>query len=200
MELVSSVLAGGQGPAMQLLANAAPDMRASCEGAYLWLRLNLCEVCTRVLGLCAGRARFRELRDEGLPPVTVSVSPLVEKAQGSMSLAFAASMAAALVQWPLRKDVALLAEVDTRGTLLPVGGLQGKAKALQAVGVKTLVLARGSADAPELRALQAAFPLVLECDEVWQAFGKCFAPPPRQPPRAALALQHDGAPGKSSRG
>lgn len=183
---------GGQRQRMQLIANARGDMTASCEAAYLWLRLNIREVCARVRGLTAGRSRFLELRDGGPPLVTVNVAPLYDKAHGSMSLAFAASMAAAVVQWPLRKEVALLAEVDIRGHLVPVGGLPGKAKALHAVGVKTLLLARGSADRAELRALQSSFPMVLECDTIREAFSKCFVPAPRQPPGAAAQM-----PGKS---
>lgn len=177
---------------VELLANAAPDMVASCQAAHLWLRLHVRQVCTCLLGPRAGEARYRQLEREGLPSFTVTVAPLYEKAQGSMGVAFAASMSAALVERGLRRDVGVMGELDVQGGLLPVGGVLSKAKALARVGVKKLLVARGSLRAEQLLAVRGCVGEVVECGDVWQVLRAVFPPPPRQQLPGAAPAPHEG--------
>ncbi|MDH4099516.1 MAG: endopeptidase La [Nitrospirota bacterium] len=58
----------------------------------------------------------------------------------SAGIAMATSLASALTNRPIGKDVAMTGEVTLRGRVLPIGGLKEKALAARRAGIKTVII------------------------------------------------------------
>jgi ATP-dependent Lon protease len=88
----------------------------------------------------------------------------------SAGITIATALLSALVQQPVRKEVAMTGEITLRGRVLPVGGLKEKVLAAHRAGIKTFVMPkRNEKDLGELPAnvrRELNFVYVQQMDEV----------------------------------
>ena len=99
----------------------------------------------------------------------------------SAGITMASSIASALTNIPIRKDVAMTGEVTLRGRVLPIGGLKEKILAAKAMGIKTIILPkrneRDLEEIPKHVKNDLKFIFVEQMDEVFQsAFKREISP------------------------
>lgn len=170
--ITTTVEPQGAGPGLRLLGNAHPDMHASCEAVHAWVRLNMEAICRRYCLARDGGAETYRRYARGLPPVKISVRPLLEKANGSMGAGFGVSLIATLLGRQVRHDVSVTGGVSMRGDLGDVGSLGAKARALGRVGVTELLVG----EATEHENLGRTGVRRVDCASMWDVLDRCFLP------------------------
>ena len=90
----------------------------------------------------------------------------------SAGITLATTLASALTQIPVRRDVAMTGEITLRGKVLPIGGLKEKLLAAQRAGIHTVILPKDNqkdmADIPALIQKDFTIHFVETMDEVLQ--------------------------------
>jgi ATP-dependent Lon protease len=114
--------------ALELTGQLGDVMRESARAGYSFLRAHADD-----LGLPA------EFPD-GLDIHVHIPEGAIPKEGPSAGVALATAMVSALVERPVRADVAMTGEVTLRGRVLPVGGIREKVLAAHRAGIRTVVL------------------------------------------------------------
>ncbi|MBI5489026.1 MAG: BREX system Lon protease-like protein BrxL [Deltaproteobacteria bacterium] len=138
IQLIEVVVQKGHG-ALNRLGWMGPTMKESVKAAYEFV---------------SHRRKAFEIVSEFKDGYDVSVLALqggIRKDGPSAGLAFAVGIVSALVQRPVRHDVAVVGEITLRGSVLPVGGVAQKIAAAQQAGARTVLLPKDNErDAAEL--------------------------------------------------